>query len=73
MNNILPLFFVTLLPRLEIAFVCQMVAIYAVIRVSLFYLTGNTFETSEYKLSEALLSSCLGCMLLTPIFCTKKY
>jgi hypothetical protein len=56
-------FFGKLLPRMEIVFIDQIVAVYAVIAVSLFNLTrGN----NDDKLWIALLNSCLGYILPNP-------
>jgi hypothetical protein len=56
-------YFGKLFPRMEIVFICQMVAIHAVIAVSLFNLTR---VKDDDKLWIALLSSCLGCILPNP-------
>jgi hypothetical protein len=55
-------FFGNLLPRMEIIFICQTMAIYSVVAVSLFNLTRG----DDDKLWIALLSSCLGYMLPNP-------
>lgn len=59
-------FFGKLVPRLEIVFICQMIAIYVVIGVSLFNLTRVNPDAPNGKFWIALLSSCLGYMLPNP-------
>lgn len=53
----------TLLPQIEIVFICQMIAIYTVIEISLFNLTRGGTSARDDKLRVASLSSCLSYML----------
>lgn len=59
-------FFGTRVSRLEIASVCHIIPIYTVIGISLFNLTTVDAKVHDGRLRIALLSSCLGYMLLNP-------
>ena len=56
-------------PRAEIVFICQVIAIYAIITASIYNLSVDSDKTS---LRVSLLSSCLGYLLPSPTINKEK-
>ena len=56
-------------PRAEIVFICQMIAIYAIISASIYNLCVDSDQTSLWV---SLLSSCLGYLLPSPTINKEK-
>ena len=56
-------------PRAEIVFICQVIAIYAIIFASIYNLSVDSDQTSLWV---SLLSSCLGYLLPSPTINKEK-
>ena len=56
-------------PRAEIVFICQVIAIYAIITASIYNLSVDADKTSLWV---SLLSSCLGYLLPSPTINKEK-